>query len=82
MGEQCALKPGHIVNEQYNGSGEVHVMARRRRFTPQFKTQVTLEVISSVKRAAEACRECNLKPSVVSEWITTLMTNAANGFDD
>lgn len=57
-------------------------MVRRRRFTPQFKAQVALEVISGVKSAAEACREYNLKSAVVSDWKATLIANSANAFDD
>ena len=57
-------------------------MIKRRKFTPKFKAQVALEVISGVKSAAEACREYSLKPSVVSDWKATLMTNAANAFDN
>lgn len=57
-------------------------MTRRRRFTPQFKAQVALDMMGGVKSAAEACREYNLKPSVVSEWQATLMANAANAVDD
>lgn len=57
-------------------------MTKRRRFTPVFKAQVSLEVISGVKSAAEACREYNLKPTVVSDWKATLMANAANAFDN
>jgi transposase len=52
----------------------------RRNFTPKFKAQVALEVISGVKSAAEACREYNLKPSVISDWKSTLMANAVNAF--
>jgi len=32
-------------------------MTKRRKFIPEFKTQVVLEVISGVKSAAEICRE-------------------------
>ena len=52
----------------------------RRNFTSKFKVQVALEVISGVKSAAEACREYNLKPSVISDWKSTLMANAVNAF--
>ena len=52
----------------------------RRNFTSKFKAQVALEVISGVKSAAEACREYNLKPSVISDWKSTLMANAVNAF--
>ena len=54
----------------------------RRNFTPKFKAQVALEVLSGVKSAAEACREYNLKPSVVSDWKATLLANAVNAFDN
>jgi putative transposase len=57
-------------------------MTKRRRFTPEFKAQVALEVISGIKSAAEACREYNLKHSVVSEWKAILLANAANVFDN
>jgi len=57
-------------------------MTRRRKFSPDFKAQVALEVISGAKSAAEACREYNLKHSVVSEWKSILMANAANVFDN
>lgn len=57
-------------------------MTKRRRFTPGFKAQVALEMISGVKSPAEACREYSLKPSVVSDWKTTLEANAANAFDN
>ena len=54
----------------------------RRNFTPKFKAQVVLEILSGVKSAAEACREYNLKPSVVSDWKATLLANAVNAFDN
>ena len=57
-------------------------MKKRRRFTPEFKAQVALEVISGVKSAAEACREYSLKPSVVSDWKATLMAKPVNAFDN
>jgi transposase-like protein len=57
-------------------------MIKRRKFTPEFKAQVAMEVISGAKSAAEACREYSLKPSVVSDWKATLMANAANTFDN
>ena len=43
-------------------------MARHRKFTPEFKAQVVLEVISGAKSAAEVCRQYQLKPQLVTEW--------------
>jgi len=44
-------------------------MARtRRNFTAEFNAKVVLEIISGNKSAAEACREYNLKPDLVSRW--------------
>ena len=33
------------------------MMTKRRRFTPEFKAQVVLEVLTGARTAAEACRE-------------------------
>ena len=33
-------------------------MAKRRRFTPEFKAEVVFEVISGVSSQAELCRRC------------------------
>jgi len=43
-------------------------MSKHRKFTPEFKAQVVLEVISGAKNAAEICRQHDLKPQVISEW--------------
>ena len=49
---------------------------KRRRFTPEFKAQVTLEVLMGVKHSAEACREYSLKPEILSRWKAELVENA------
>ena len=51
-------------------------MRKRRKFTPEFKAQVTLEVLMGVKNSAEACREYSLKPEILSRWKAELMENA------
>ncbi len=43
-------------------------MAKRRSFTPEFKAQVVLEVLSGAKSGAQACREHRIKESVLSRW--------------
>ena len=41
---------------------------RRRSFTPQFKAQVVLEVLSGQKSASESARQHKLKPELISRW--------------
>lgn len=57
-------------------------MASRRRFTPEFKAQVVLEVISGVKTTAEAGREYRLQPQVLARWKGEFLENAAHIFAD
>ena len=51
-------------------------MKKHRKFTPEFKAQVTLEVLMGVKTSAEACREHSLKPEILSRWKAELVENA------
>lgn len=51
-------------------------MKKRRKFTPEFKAQATLEVLMGVKNSAEACREYGLKPEILSRWKAELVENA------
>jgi transposase len=41
---------------------------RRRSFTPQFKAQVVLEVLSGQRSGSEAARQHKLKPELISRW--------------
>lgn len=56
-------------------------MAKRRTFTPEFKTKVVLEVLSGVKTQAEVCREHQLKPQVVARWKAKFLDNAPGIFE-
>ena len=56
-------------------------MVARRRFTPEFKARVVLEVISGVKTTAEASREYRLQPPVLSRWKSEFLENAARVFE-
>ena len=40
-------------------------MSKRQKFTPEFKAQRVLEILSGAKSQAEVCREYQLKPQVV-----------------
>ena len=43
-------------------------MGKRRTFTPEFKLEVVLELLSGMKSNAEVCREYRLAPTVVAGW--------------
>ena len=43
-------------------------MAKRRKFTPEFKAKVVLEELTGVKQQAEICREHRLSRQVFSRW--------------
>jgi transposase-like protein len=46
---------------------------RRRSFTPQFKAQVVLEVLSGLKSQAEVARQHKLKPELIARWKDTAL---------
>lgn len=56
-------------------------MKERRTFSPEFKAQVVLEVLSGTKSNAEACREYQLKPEILSKWKAHFVENAAKLFE-
>lgn len=43
-------------------------MKKRRRFTPEFKAQVVLEVLSGAQAPAEVCRRHALSPNLLTTW--------------
>jgi transposase-like protein len=42
---------------------------RRRSFTPQFKAQVVLEVLSGQRSGSEVARQHKPKPELISRWM-------------
>ena len=57
-------------------------MRTHRKFTPEFKAQIVLEVISGQKTAAEACREYDIKAPMLSDWKTVFLRNAPKIFEN
>ncbi len=55
-------------------------MNQRRRFTPQFKTPVVLEVLTKLKSMAQVCRDYDLKEQVVARWKAELLERAPTLF--
>jgi transposase len=56
-------------------------MAKRRRFTPQFKVEVVIEALSGQSSQAELCRRHNLSEEQLSKWKHQLLENAATLFE-
>lgn len=54
---------------------------RRRKFSPEFKAQVVLEVISGAKTQAEIARQHQLKPDLITRWRRQFLENAASLFE-
>ena len=43
-------------------------MVNRRKFTPEYKAQIVLEMLTEHKSAAQLSREHGIKDSVISRW--------------
>ncbi len=56
-------------------------MAKRRRFTPQFKAEVVIEALIGQSSQAELCRKHNLSADQLSKWKHQLVDNAATLFE-
>jgi transposase-like protein len=55
-------------------------MKKRRRFTPEFKAQVVLEVLTGRQSPAEACRTHALSPNLLTTWKSTFLERAHTRF--
>ncbi len=56
-------------------------MAKRRRFTAQFKAEVSIEALTNQSSQAELCRRHNLSEEQLSKWKHQLLDNAATLFE-
>ena len=56
-------------------------MAKRRNFTPEFKAELVLEVLSGATSQAEVCRRHNLNENQLSQWKRQLLENAPMLFE-
>ena len=48
-------------------------MAKRRKFTSEFKTELVLEVLSGASSQAEVCRRHNLSEAQLAQWKPQLL---------
>lgn len=51
-------------------------MRTRRRFTPEFKAKVVLEVLTGAQSPAEVCRKHVLSSNLLGHWKATLLERA------
>jgi transposase len=56
-------------------------MNKRRKFTPQFKSQVVLQLLSSERSMAELCREHQLTSQMIGTWKQQFLAAATQGFE-
>ena len=56
-------------------------MAKRRTFTPEFKAELVLEVLSGVSSQAEVCRRHHLNENQLSQWKQQFVENASCVFE-
>jgi transposase-like protein len=56
-------------------------MAKRRKFSADFKAEVVLQVLTGVKSQAEVCREHQLSSQLFGTWKRQFLENAARAFE-
>ena len=56
-------------------------MAKRRRFTPEFKAEVVLEALRGESSQAELCRRYNLSADQLSKWKQQVVENVSALFE-
>jgi transposase-like protein len=57
-------------------------MTKRRKFSPEFKAQVVLEVLSGAKTGAQVCREYGIRSQLLSKWKAKFLENVALVFEE
>ena len=57
-------------------------MQSRRNFTPEFKAQVVLGILTGAKSVGQTAREYSIKPELLSRWKADFVANAPKLFDN
>ena len=57
-------------------------MQSRRNFTPEFKAQVVLGILTGAKSVGQTAREYSIKPELLSRWKSDFVTNASKLFEN
>ena len=56
-------------------------MAKRRKFSPEFKARIVLEVLTGTKSGAQVCRGHQIKDTVLSRWKQEFIERAPQLFE-
>jgi transposase len=56
-------------------------MTTRRKFSPDFKARVVMEMLTEQKSAAQASREYGIKDSVLSRWKQEFIERSSQVFE-
>ena len=56
-------------------------MKPARRFPPEFKAQLVLEVLAGVKSQGQICREHQIQPHLFAHWKQTFLERAPTLFE-
>ena len=56
-------------------------MKKHRKFTPEIKARICLQILSGAKTTAQVCREHQLNETVVARWKKQFVENAALVFE-
>ena len=54
---------------------------KKRDYTPQFKFQLVLKLLTGEKRAAQICREHQVSETSLSRWRQQFLDNGAKAFE-
>jgi transposase-like protein len=54
----------------------------RRSFSPQFKAQTVLDLLTGAANQAEVCRQHKLSPQMVARWKATVLEQLHSLFDE
>jgi transposase-like protein len=57
-------------------------MNKRRKFTPEFKSQVVLQLLSGERSMAELCREHQLTSQMIGTWMQQFLAGATQAFEN
>jgi len=55
-------------------------MPTRRKFTPEFKARIVLDLLTGSKRMVHVCREYDIKEQVVLRWKAEFLERSASVF--
>ena len=56
-------------------------MTKRQKYSPEFKAQVVLEIISGARTQAEIARQHRIKPDLITRWRRQFLENATSIFE-